>query len=71
MPRDRRPISHRVFAAPVAASPRIYCAYCNRALSEAEADGAREHRMSPREMGEWACGCLRRYQDGEGGENLD
>ena len=31
--RDRRPISHRVFAAPVAASPRIYCAYCNRALS--------------------------------------
>ena len=71
MPRDRRPISHFVAAAPAAIRPRIYCAYCNRALSEAEADGAREHRMSTREMGEWACGCLRRYQDGEGGENYE
>lgn len=70
MPRDRRPISHLVATTPAAVRPRIYCAYCNRALSESEADEAREHHMTAREIGEWACGCLRRYQDGEGGENL-
>lgn len=33
MARDRRPISHFVAATPAAVRPRIYCAYCNRALS--------------------------------------
>ena len=73
MPRRRSPlpISHLVAATPTAALPRIYCTHCDRDLSDRQAEEVRDYNMSSREIGEWACGCLRRYQDMDGGENLD